>query len=107
MADLQSIVKFSGVIDVRSIQKPYQTLKKACASGRGVVIDLAGVVDIDVTFLQLVESARRSAAQAGLRIRLAKPAQGAVLETLTRAGFLSAPADDRTRFWLADTGVSP
>ncbi len=94
-----SILKFSGVIDVRSIQKPFQAIKKAAASGRDIQIDLAAVTEIDITFVQLIESARRSAAQAGTGISLAKPATGMVLETLQRGGFLPDPPDARTQFW--------
>jgi len=94
-----SILKFSGVIDVRSIRKPFQTIRKAASSGRDIQIDLSGVTEIDMTFVQLIEAARRSAAQAGTAISLAKPATGMVLETLQRAGFLTDPPDARTRFW--------
>jgi ABC-type transporter Mla MlaB component len=94
-----SILKFSGVMDVRSIQKPFRAIKKAAARGRDIQIDLAAVTEIDITFVQLIESARRSAAQAGTGISLTKPAAGMVLETLQRGGFLSEPPDARTRFW--------
>jgi len=94
-----SILKFSGVIDVRSIQKPFQAIKKAAASGRDIQIDLAAVTEIDITFVQLIESARRSAAQAGLGLSLIQPASGMVLATLREGGFLSEPPDARTQFW--------
>ncbi len=107
MPESLSILKFSGVIDVRSIHKPFQAIKKAAASGRDIQIDLAAVTEIDITFVQLVESARRSAAQAGTGISLAQPASGPVLETLQRGGFLSEPPDARTQFWTGQAAAAP
>jgi anti-anti-sigma regulatory factor len=91
-------VTFSGAIDVRSIEEAFAKIKHAYGPA-GLEIDLAEVTDIDLTFVQLIESARRSAAESGTALRLAAPASGFVLETLQRGGFLSEPPDERTIFW--------
>ncbi len=101
-----SIVKLSGVIDIRSIDNSFLKIKQAADDGTPLEIDLADVADIDLTFLQLIESAQRSAAQAGVEIRLSQPAEGIILETLRRGGFLSEPADERTRFWCGQPEYS-
>lgn len=98
-AEVWSIVKLSGVIDIRSIDNSFTKVKQAAREGVSIEIDLTDVADIDLTFLQLIESARRSAAEAGTKIRLSQPAEGVVLETLMRGGFLSDPADERSCFW--------
>jgi hypothetical protein len=49
-----------------------------------------------------MESARHTAAQSGVAIRLCAPARDAVLQTLERGGFLSHPPDERTLFWRAE-----
>jgi ABC-type transporter Mla MlaB component len=99
-AERWSIVKLSGVIDIRSIDNSFMKIKQAAGDGASVEIDCADIVDIDLTFLQLIESARRSAAETGAKIRLSRPADGIILETLQRGGFLNDPADERSRFWL-------
>jgi anti-anti-sigma regulatory factor len=99
-AEVWSIIKLSGVIDIRSIDNSFTKVKQAVADGASIEIDLTDVIDIDLTFLQLIESARRSASQAGAGIRLSQPAEGIILETLKRGGFLNDPADERARFWL-------
>jgi anti-anti-sigma regulatory factor len=106
-AEVWSIVKLSGVIDIRSIDNSFMKIKKAAADGASIEIDLTDVADIDLTFLQLIESARRSAALAGAEIRLSQPAEGIILDTLKRGGFLNDPADKRARFWLGQAGQTP
>jgi anti-anti-sigma regulatory factor len=99
-AERWSIVKLSGVIDIRSIDNSFMKIKEAAGDGASLEIDLTDVTDIDLTFLQLIEAARRSAAQVGSGIRLSRPADEIILETLRRGGFLNSPEDERTRFWL-------
>jgi len=95
---LLPIVTLSGAIDVRSIEEACEKIKQASGPA-GLEVDLSGVTDIDLTFVQLIESARRGAADSGTSIRLSAPASGFVLETLQRGGFLSDPPDERTLFW--------
>jgi ABC-type transporter Mla MlaB component len=95
---LMPIVKLSGSITVGSIQGAFEEIKNAFGPA-GLEVDLSGITDIDLTFVQLIESARQSAAKAGAAIRLSAPASGFVLETLRRGGFLSDPPDARTLFW--------
>ncbi len=89
-------VRLSGAIGVRSIGDACQELRTAMAQGGPVDIDLAGLTDLDVTLIQLLESARRSAPPGG--VRLAAPASGLLLETLQRGGFLEGGA--AKAFWL-------
>ncbi|GAN79085.1 STAS domain-containing protein [Acidocella aminolytica] len=101
--DMLSVLKLSGVIDIRSIGDSFEKVKNAVGGGASVEIDLTDITDIDLTFVQLIESARRSAALSGTTIRLSEPAGGVVLETLNRGGFLNDPSDERTLFWLGRT----
>lgn len=63
--------------------------------------DVAEDAVIDLTFIQLLESARRTARETGVAFGLAAPATGALRETLERGGFLVA-ADDQD-FWLMNS----
>lgn len=105
MADqTPSIVTLSGVIDIRSVSEAFAQVRQAAGTGGDVAVDLAEVTDADLTFVQLIESARRSLAQSGRALHLCAAAPDRLLETLQRGGFLAAPADDR--FWRGLTGAS-
>ncbi len=107
MADERSpILKLSGQIDVRSIDEAFGKIKRAFGPG-DLEVDLSGVTDVDLTFVQLLESARRSAAESGTALRLSAPASGFVLELLQRGGFLSDPPDERTLFWTGQPEAAP
>lgn len=88
-------------MNIRSIEGAFEKLKAAASSSTNLEIDLTGVTDTDITFLQLIESARRTAADAGTAIRLSAPVRDQLLETARRSGFFANPADARTQFWLA------
>ena len=73
----------------------------ALAKGRAVKAEISPDATVDLTFVQLIESARRTASEAGRAFGLAKPAAGQLRETLERGGFLAAP--ERREFWLMQT----
>ena len=68
-----------------------------------VNIDISEVTETDLTFIQLIESARRSAIESGRSVRLRQPAGGAVLQVLRRGGFLEGDDPGRSDFWLQGT----
>jgi hypothetical protein len=57
-------------------------------------------VAVDLSFIQLIESARRHAEILGKTIRLAKPAGETIRRVLERGGFLSQSTPDASGFWL-------
>jgi ABC-type transporter Mla MlaB component len=68
-----------------------------------ITIDCSAATEVDVSLVQLILAARASAQRAGRSVTLAKPAAGALLDTLRRGGFLSAMHDnvrDHHDFWL-------
>lgn len=95
-----SLISFPETVDVQSIAVSFDLLRQAFGAASAVEIDLAAVTDADLTCIQLIESARRSAAQAGNPIRLAQSASGAVLEILQRGGFLGHDPQSAA-FWMA------
>lgn len=66
-----------------------------------VQLDISGVTEADLTFVQLVEAARRRVSETGGDLALRHPAAGAVLEVLQRGGFLDE-GSDRAKFWLQE-----
>lgn len=102
------ILSFSGSRTIVNADDARVSLIDAISSGRDVVIDCDGVVEVDLSFIQLLLSARRSARARATPLRLTAPASGALLDALRRGGFVrqekdSSPlADDL--FW---TGGAP
>lgn len=66
-------------------------------------LDVSALSEVDLTFVQLIEAARRAAADRGRTIRLRAPAQGALLQVLQRGGFLDPEDQERSDFWLQGT----
>ena len=90
----------SGDITVLTIDKICIDLLSAIKKKKSIKIDIAGLAEVDLTFIQLIESARIYAAKAGRQIALAQPVSAPVRQILQRGGFLEDPASDRTKFWL-------
>ncbi|WP_366941410.1 STAS domain-containing protein [Acidocella sp.] len=103
VGEVWSVIKLSGTIDIRSIIESFSELNRAVSAGSPIEIDLTDIIDIDLSFLQLLESTRKSAAQSSLPIRLSKPAHGIILDALNRGGFLNDPSNERAQFWLGST----
>lgn len=68
-----------------------------------MTIDVSSLSEVDLTFVQLIESARHAAANRGRTIRLRAPAQGALLQVLQRGGFVGPEDPERSDFWLKGT----
>ena len=92
------VVAIAGAANVRTIGDCHRNLLSALQQKQPVRLDLKQLDDADLTLVQLVESARRFAATRHGDFTLAAPAEGALLEMLTRGGFLAGAAD--RAFWL-------
>ncbi|WP_255266754.1 MULTISPECIES: STAS domain-containing protein [Sphingomonas] len=75
-------------------------LTDALNNGDPVRLDLSAAAAPDLSVLQLVESARSTAAAEQRDFALAAPANATVAALLDRAGFLTALSDDDRRFWF-------
>lgn len=91
-------IEFVGELTIKTVAVAHQRLADAFGASRTIRADIAEDAAVDLTFVQLVESARRSARETGVAFALAAPAAGRLRETLERGGFLTA-ADDQ-EFWL-------
>lgn len=106
MADIRfddGILHIGGDANIRCIADIHAALLTALQAAKTVILDLHSVADVDLTFVQLIESARRSITEKDWQIRLASPADGALLNVLLRGGFL-IDADDGN-FWLHTTEI--
>ncbi|MBU4435619.1 MAG: STAS domain-containing protein [Alphaproteobacteria bacterium] len=95
-------VYFSDDVTILNIDKAYLELSAAFLQEKPVILDISGVTETDLTFVQMIESARRQAAASGRDLVLSRPAEGAVLEVLRRGGFLDDDVCNRAEFWLQE-----
>lgn len=87
-------------LTVRAILPVREDMLKFIDAHEVATIELADDVQVDISFIQIIEAARIYAGTAGKHIALAQPASGALLETLRRSGFLEGMSDDDAKFWL-------
>ncbi|MDA8233181.1 MAG: STAS domain-containing protein [Magnetospirillum sp.] len=96
-------VTLQGTHTINTAETTLQKLKEALsASASEVVADCADLEEFDLTFVQLMIAARRSAERAGKRFRLVSPASGALLSMLMSLGVVpSGPSLAADGFWAA------
>jgi Predicted NTP binding protein (contains STAS domain) len=93
-----ALLALSGPADIRAITAIHQRLLAAFAESVAIELDVSGIADPDISFVQLIEAARRHASVTGKTICLRGSAGGALREQLMRGGFL-VRGEDRA-FWL-------
>ena len=84
-------LRFEGGATIRSAAEAQLLLREALAAGGDVEVDCAGVDEADITFLQLLIAAHRSAVQRGIALRLAPPPSPELLAVVERAGVAMPP----------------
>ena len=91
-------IELGGELTIRGVAEAHMRLVEALAGDAVLTARIDPDASVDLTFVQLMESARRAAGEAGGELHLAEPAAGGLLETLQRGGFLADP--ERRQFWL-------
>ena len=96
-----------GAQTVRNIQLAHARLIAALAEHQVIEIHCDAVTELDLSLIQLVIAAKRSADKAGKSLTLAAPAAGKLRAALERAGFLAAALRDSggEAFWLKGTSA--
>ncbi len=92
-----------GSLTLRTVEATREKLLEMLERHQALEIDCSAATEIDLSFIQLLLSARVSAQSAGKTIALAQPAPDALRDALQRGGFLGAvpgqgAADEA--FWL-------
>ncbi len=90
---------FSGLATIPHVTEAWTRLCAAVATGGDVAVDVSGVTGADLSFVQLIESARAACARQGAALRLTAPAEGALRDVLDRGGFLDGADAERLQFW--------
>jgi anti-anti-sigma regulatory factor len=92
----------NGPLTVRHAPEIHLRLREALGQG-SVTVDCRAADEFDLSFIQLILAARRSAAATGRTLRLAHPADATLLDRLQQAGMVrlgdEEPAADQD-FWL-------
>ncbi len=97
--DAETLV-LDGDLTIQQAQTLKQELLTAIASNRNLVINLASVSSVDLSFLQLLCSAHRSLIGAGQTLSIAKPVPPLIRQTMALSGFSGcAGAKDKSSIW--------
>jgi len=88
--DAKRVLRFDGSLTLPKAEAIRSVLAAALDKGGVVAIDCGAATEVDVSFIQLLLAARRSAAQRGASLALVAPATGALRAALERGGFLTA-----------------
>jgi len=101
-------LKLSKDLTIQNADEIRVKLSSAVAEHPIVRVDCSDATEVDLSFVQLLIAARRSATALGREFGLAAPAAGVLLDALKRGGVVadgpgsaSFPADD---FWSAHRG---
>lgn len=92
-------LRCAGDLTIRTVSATHDALCREFQSRDEITLDLAQAGDIDLTFVQLVESARLTASRQSKKLSLSAPASGALLDVLERGGFIGQGSSGST-FWL-------
>ncbi|MEJ2626467.1 MAG: STAS domain-containing protein [Pseudolabrys sp.] len=98
-------VDFSGAQTTRNIQVAHERMSLALSAQQSIEINCRDVTEFDLSLIQLILSAKRSAEMEGKSLTLSAPADGKLCVALERAGFLAAQAGEAgtaAAFWLKD-----
>jgi anti-anti-sigma regulatory factor len=90
-------------VTIRNIEAVREELLAMMQRQPAVEVDCAALAQGDLSLIQLLLSARKSAGNSGGAIVLAQPAAGILRDLLTRAGLLAAaggPPREEDAFWL-------
>ncbi len=87
-------IKLRGVCDIRTSNERRAALLAAIAARDDVALDAAEVEHVDITFLQLLASAAKTAKASRKRLRLIAVSEP-LRDALARAGFTHSSSDDQ------------
>ena len=97
------VLNLGGEVTVRNVRDVHVHLCDILRHNDAVALGVAQLEDCDLTIVQLIESARRSASRDGKTLTLADAPSGALLNVLERAGMVGTGSSDN--FWLQALGA--
>ena len=88
------------VLSIRNASEVYAKVIGQFRDNNTITLSLPENAEADLSFLQLIEAARRQAKAAGKTFTLSAPVGGSLLKVLERAGFMEAFDQEDKKFWL-------
>ncbi len=79
---------FDGALTMRCVTSHFARLKQAVEQHDVIFVDCHSAEEVDLTFVQLLVAARKTAERTQQTICLSGPAEGTLFDTLRRAGFI-------------------
>lgn len=102
MSENINIVHIGQKANIRNIKDVHADLYSKFNDSGDIVLDISECQEVDLSLIQLIESARLYASKTGKPIRLSAPANEQITSVLTRAGFLENAKEDDRRFWFSE-----
>ena len=96
----QNVIHLPIALAIKNISEIHKDIHLHLAETSDITLDIPAEAEADLSFVQLVESARIDARVAGKTLRLMAPATGSVLKVLQRGGFIDVLSADDAQFWL-------
>lgn len=93
-------ISFPDVLGIRNISDMHTNILNVFREKNEIVFEIPVGAEVDLSFVQLVESARRQAKAEGKSITLSSPVGERVLKVLERSGLLEAFTAEDAKFWL-------
>jgi DNA-binding MarR family transcriptional regulator len=93
-------ISLPSALTMRAITSTHAQILAFLDENPSATIEFEEEPQVDISFIQLIEAARIYASTQGKTIALSKPANGALLETLRRSGFLEGMSAEDAYFWL-------
>ncbi len=87
-------------LGIRNIAVSYEAVLDIFQRDKSVVISIPDDAVADISFVQMIESARIYSASLGLSISLSKNCGSSVLSVLKRAGFTDKFSEVDKKFWF-------
>ena len=98
--DVPSALTLSAALSIQNASHIHQSILDGLSSNISTRLVLDPEAQVDLSFVQLIEAARRYAQEQGKTLTLASPAQGSLLDVLQRGGFLDEISPETAKFWL-------
>ena len=95
-------LEITGDAGLRNAQEIATQLRQALADHSTITVVIDAVTSIDISIIQLLVAARKSALAAGKSVILSAPADGPLRRLLTQAGLVAADGQSKTPegdFW--------
>jgi anti-anti-sigma regulatory factor len=90
----RQLVALSGDQTVRQSARTHAEILSALGAPGDLVLDCTGVTEADLSLVQIILAAHRSARADGRHVVLSAPPEGALRNALERGGFLDLGATD-------------